>query len=269
MRSYTTIAAVAALASTVAASRYEDDIFAREAEADAEPIHGLNHMGKWTENSLGSVAGGFRQKSGGGFEEKSGGGFEEKSGGGFKEKSGGGLKEKSGGGFKEKSGGGGGGGREGRGGGGGGGEKSQRRSLDGEEYLEALYAREAEADAEPIFGLNHLGKWTGNALGSIAGGFRKKSGGGGGGGGGGGEQNQRRSLDNDEYLEALYARYADADAEPIFGLNHLGKWTGNAFGSIAGGFRQKSGGGEQQQYGDPSAQMYRREAEAEDDFDFE
>ena len=51
MRTSITVAAIAAIASTAAAYEYEEDIFARE----AEPILGLNHMGKWIGEAVGSV----------------------------------------------------------------------------------------------------------------------------------------------------------------------------------------------------------------------
>jgi len=279
---FATVVAVAAVASTAAAYEFEEDIFARE----AEPILGLNHLGKWAGQAAGSVVGGFRGKSQpqesyeqqqyrrsldeleeiiiaardaepilglnhiGKWIGKAAGSVV----GGFRSKANKGQAMAGGMGGEDPS-------------------QFQQRSYYDDEDLE-FYAREAD----PKFGMNHLGKWAGQAAGAVVGGFRKKAGGRHGGGMPGGgmptggdpsqdpsaQQPQRRSLSDDELLEVLYARYAEADAEPILGLNHIGKWIGNAAGSVVGGFKSKSGGSQssEESYGQ---QQYRREAEAEDE----
>ena len=133
-----------------------------------------------------------------------------------------------------------------------------RRSTDDTAFQnELFYARSAEALPEPILGLNHVGKWTGQAAGSVVRGYKSRSGGGGGkhaSSYGGYSKYERRDAEEDTlYDDELYVReaeaeamaeamaLADAEAEPIFGLNTIGKWVGQAAGSVAGGFRGKAG----------------------------
>ncbi|CAF9917675.1 MAG: hypothetical protein GOMPHAMPRED_001347 [Gomphillus americanus] len=272
MRTSITIAAIAAVASTVAAYDYEEDIFARE--ADAEPIFGLNHIGKWMGEAVGSVKEGYNIKAHG--SERNGygsdsqyrrdiedleellaireaepilgmnhvgkwigqavgsvkGGYNQKANGGF-----GGSEHMSH-------------------------DYSQQYKRDVEDLEELLAIREAEA--EPILGLNHVGKWIGQAAGSVKGGYNKKANGGMGGSEYSQAQQYKRDLDALEILLAI--RDAEAEAEPILGLNHAGKWMGQAAGSVKAGFNKKAGGGAP--YSETTIQQYRRDLFEDDEFDF-
>ncbi|CAF9914553.1 MAG: hypothetical protein GOMPHAMPRED_008191 [Gomphillus americanus] len=235
----------------------EDMLYARH--PDAEPILGLNHIGKWMGQAAGAVSGGYKSRSNGknGKYAKNQGGYNQNQGAPM---------QNQGGSYGSY------------GGGDAGGDMMTRRSADDDEALEELfyvreaepepefeyydqylpyrrsadqidfqdelfYAREAEAEPEPVLGLNHVSKWTGQAAGSMVGGFKSRSGGKSGGKadkyGSGYSKYKRRSAEEDmSYEDELYIR----EAEPILGLNTVGKWMGQAAGSVAGGFRSKSAG---------------------------
>ena len=272
MRTSITIAAIAAVASTVAAYDYEEDIFAREAEA--EPIFGLNHAGKWIGEAFGSVKGGYNMKAHGSEHHENGYDSQYRRDiedleellaireaepilglnhagkwigqafgsvkGGYNQKAHGGVGSSE---YMSS-------------------EYSQQYKRDVEDLEELLAIREAEA--EPILGLNHVGSWIGQAVGSVKGGYNKKA------NAGMGEpeyshaEQYKRDLDTLEILLAI--RDAEAEAEPILGLNHAGKWIGQAVGSVKAGFNKKAGGGAP--YSETTIQQYRRDLFEDDEFDF-
>ena len=237
---------------------YMDDLMARDdgdmlyaRHPDAEPAFGLNHIGKWMGQAAGAVSGGYKSRSNGknGKYAKNKGGYGQGQDPSYNSYGGGGdpgdmmmtrsLEDDEGLGemfyIREAE------------------PEPEfeyydqylpyRRSIDDIDFQDELfYAREAEAEPEPVLGLNHVSKWTGQAAGSVVGGYKSRSGGKSGGKSdkyGGYSKYERRSAEDDMlYEDDLYIR----EAEPILGFNTIGKWAGQAAGSVAGGYKSRSAG---------------------------